>query len=51
MPARTGAQYIAGLQEQAAAIYLHGEKVHDVTTQVRHAAWHMERHASSCRPM
>jgi 4-hydroxyphenylacetate 3-monooxygenase len=32
MPARTGAQYIAGLREQAAAVYLHGEKVQDVTT-------------------
>ena len=32
MPARTGAQYIARLQEQAAAVYLHGERVQDVTT-------------------
>lgn len=32
MPARTGAEYMAGLQERAAAVYLHGELVKDVTT-------------------
>ena len=32
MPARTGAQYIAGLKERAADIYIHGERVKDVTT-------------------
>jgi 4-hydroxyphenylacetate 3-monooxygenase len=31
MPARTGAEYIAGLQERAAEVYLHGERVKDVT--------------------
>jgi 4-hydroxyphenylacetate 3-monooxygenase len=32
MPARTGEEYIAGLREQAAAVYLAGERVKDVTT-------------------
>lgn len=32
MPARTGAQYIAGLRERAADIYIGGQKVKDVTT-------------------
>ncbi|MXZ92608.1 MAG: 4-hydroxyphenylacetate 3-monooxygenase, oxygenase component [Chloroflexi bacterium] len=36
MPARTGAQYIAGLRERAADIYIGGEKVADVT---RHSAF------------
>ncbi len=31
MPARTGAQYIAGLRERAAEIYIGGERVEDVT--------------------
>ena len=32
MPARTGAQYIAGLRERAADIYISGQRVKDVTT-------------------
>ena len=32
MPARTGEEYIAGLREQAAEVYLCGERVKDVTT-------------------
>ena len=36
MPARTGAQYIAGLRQRAADIYIGGEKVTDVT---RHPAF------------
>src|SRR4029453_15745620 len=32
MPARTGKEYIAGLREQAAEVYIHGEQVKDVTT-------------------
>ena len=32
MPARTGAQYIAGLKERAVEIYVSGERVKDVTT-------------------
>ncbi len=32
MPARTGAQYITGLRERAADIYIGGQKVRDVTT-------------------
>ena len=32
MPARTGAQYIAGLRQRAADIYIGGQKVKDVTT-------------------
>ena len=31
MPARTGAEYIAGLRERAAEIYIGGQKVKDVT--------------------
>ena len=31
MPARTGAQYIAGLRQRAAAIYINGQPVPDVT--------------------
>ena len=31
MPARTGAEYIAGLRDRAAHIYIGGEKVEDVT--------------------
>ncbi|MYC33817.1 MAG: 4-hydroxyphenylacetate 3-monooxygenase, oxygenase component [Chloroflexi bacterium] len=36
MPARTGAEYIAGLRDRAADIYIGGEKVADVT---RHPAF------------
>ena len=36
MPARTGAEYIAGLRDRAAAIYIGGEKVADVA---RHPAF------------
>ena len=36
MPARTGAEYIAGLRERAADVYISGEKVKDVT---RHPAF------------
>jgi len=32
MPARTGAQYMAGLKENQPEVYLHGERVKDVTT-------------------
>ena len=32
MPARTGEQYITGLREQAAEVYIDGERVKDVTT-------------------
>lgn len=32
MPARTGAEYIAGLREHPPAIYMHGVQVKDVTT-------------------
>jgi 4-hydroxyphenylacetate 3-monooxygenase len=32
MPVRTGAEYIAGLRERAAEVYIHGEQVKDVTT-------------------
>ena len=32
MPARTGAEYIAGLRDRAADIYIGGQKVKDVTT-------------------
>src|SRR5918912_1025501 len=32
MPARTGAEYMAGLRERAPEVYLHGERVKDVTT-------------------
>src|SRR5919197_2554570 len=32
MPARTGDEYIAGLRESAAEIYIHGERVKDVST-------------------
>ena len=32
MPARTGAEYIANLRENGPEVYLHGEKVKDVTT-------------------
>jgi 4-hydroxyphenylacetate 3-monooxygenase len=32
MPARTGDEYIAGLREQAAEVYICGERVKDVTT-------------------
>ena len=32
MPARTADEYIAGLRERAAEIYIHGEQVKDVTT-------------------
>ncbi len=32
MPARTGAEYIAGLREQDADVYIGGERVKDVTT-------------------
>ena len=31
MPARTGNEYIQGLREQAPEVYLHGERVEDVT--------------------
>ena len=36
MPARTGAEYVAGLRERAADVYISGEKVADVT---RHPAF------------
>src|SRR5260370_11475050 len=32
MPARTGQQYIRGLREQKREVWLHGERVKDVTT-------------------
>ena len=32
MPARTGEQYLSGLREQAAEVYISGERVTDVTT-------------------
>ena len=32
MPARTGEQYLAGLRSQTPEIYLHGQRVEDVTT-------------------
>ena len=32
MPARTGAEYIKGLQNQEREIWLRGERVKDVTT-------------------
>ena len=32
MPARTGEEYIAGLRERSADIYINGERVEDVTT-------------------
>ena len=32
MPTRTGKEYIAGLRERAAEVYIHGEQVKDVTT-------------------
>ena len=32
MPARTGAEYIANLKENGPEVYLHGERVKDVTT-------------------
>ena len=32
MPARTGAQYIAGLRDRAVEVYISGERVKDVTT-------------------
>src|SRR5437867_2505627 len=32
MPARTGAQYINGLRAQDREVWLHGERVKDVTT-------------------
>ena len=32
MPARTGAEYIKGLQDQEREIWLRGERVKDVTT-------------------
>ena len=32
MPARTGAEYIAGLKEHSPEVYLNGERVKDVTT-------------------
>lgn len=32
MPARTGAEYIAGLRERASEIYIGGQRVQDVTT-------------------
>ncbi len=32
MPARTGAEYITGLRENGPEVYLHGERVKDVTT-------------------
>ena len=31
MPARTGEEYVAGLREQAPEVYIHGERVEDVT--------------------
>ena len=32
MPARTGQAYLQGLQEQPREIWLHGERIADVTT-------------------
>ena len=32
MPARTGAEYIKGLQDNPPTVYLNGQKVQDVTT-------------------
>ncbi len=32
MPARTGEEYITGLREHAAEVYIYGEQVKDVTT-------------------
>ena len=32
MPARTGAEYMTGLRKRAAEVYLHGERVKDVTS-------------------
>ena len=32
MPARTGKEYIERLREQGPDVYLHGERVKDVTT-------------------
>ena len=32
MPARTGEEYITGLRERAAEVYIAGEQVKDVTT-------------------
>ena len=32
MPVRTGAEYMAGLQDRPPAIYMHGEHIKDVTT-------------------
>ena len=32
MPARTGAQYLAGLRERKTEVWLRGERVTDVTT-------------------
>ena len=32
MPARTGAEYIANMKENGPEVYLHGERVKDVTT-------------------
>ena len=32
MPARTGAEYIANIKENGPEVYLHGERVKDVTT-------------------
>ena len=32
MPARTGAEYIANMKENGPEVYLHGERVEDVTT-------------------
>ena len=31
MPARTGAEYIAGIRERSAEVYISGERVKDVT--------------------
>ena len=31
MPARTGQEYIKGLQEQPREVWLHGERIADVT--------------------
>ena len=32
MPARTGAEYIKGLQDNPPTVYLNGKKIKDVTT-------------------
>ena len=47
MPARTGPEYIKGLQEQEREVWLRGERVKDVTG----ASWVVERRARRCRAL